>query len=232
MDLREEGPLELFAGVEFHWGDGYLELGQASGIERGVLRYFPQAAGLTPTQLPALYDLKTRKPSTDGCNLLESGADRSFLKKYPPYLSFIALALYFAHFTRGDLLMVVVFLCRFMADPNEQCHICGLYLMSCLYHTRRDRIRYTRSGWNIPQQIAQEKYKRKAPMADFEAIHRRCAIGKRLERKKPAPALKASAKAALMSRVKSEEKRGWIEVTQGRLLDLKARVEPVGASGA
>lgn len=77
-----------------------------------------------------------------------------------------------------------------------------------------------------------KKYKRKAPMADFEAIHRRCAIGKRLERKKPAPALKASAKAALMSRVKSEEKRGWIEVTQGRLLDLKARVEPVGASGA
>ena len=159
MDLREEGPLELFAGVEFHWGDGYLELGQASGIERGVLRYFPQAAGLTPTQLPALYDLKTRKPSTDGCNLLESGADRSFLKKYPPYLSFIALALYFAHFTRGDLLMVVVFLCRFMADPNEQCHICGLYLMSCLYHTRRDRIRYTRSGWNIPQQIAQANLK-------------------------------------------------------------------------
>ena len=155
MDLRDEGMLTQFAGVEFHWGDDYVELGQGSGIERGVLRYFPQAAGLTPTQVPATVDLKTRAASTAGCNLLGVGADRTFLDKYPPFLCFIALALYYAHFTRGDLLHVVVFLCRFMSDPNEQCLICGVQLMACLYHTRGDRIRYSRQNQSVPKQVEQ-----------------------------------------------------------------------------
>ena len=153
LDIKDEGPLTYFAGVEFYFSEGQLEIGQERGIERGVLRYFPQATGLPPSQIPGTVDQLRRRTSLDGCGLLKEGDDRSFLDKYPPYLNFMALVLYYTCYTRGDLMWATIFLCRFMADPNEECFISGIKLISCLYHTRKDRIRYTMTGWNIPTAI-------------------------------------------------------------------------------
>jgi hypothetical protein len=148
MDLKDEGPLKEYAGIQITWGQDDVSISQSNGIERGVLRYFPQAAGLPQTQVPATVDAKSRETSLKGCDFVKEGEDRSFLAKYPPYMSFIAVALYYVTMTRGDSLHVVVFLCRFMMDPNEACFIAAISVMACLYHTRKDCITYRRSSTN------------------------------------------------------------------------------------
>ena len=156
MDIKDEGTLTRFAGLQLKWSPGGLEISQADGIERGTLRYFPQAAGLTPTSLPATYDGKTRGNSLRNCDRL-NGGDSSFRAKYPNYMSFMALILYYATMTHGPLLYTTVFLCRFMDDPNEECYKAGVALMACLYHSRHEGIRYERSGWRVPQPIREAR---------------------------------------------------------------------------
>ena len=158
LDLKDEGVLKHFAGIDITFGDGTLELDQARGIERGILRHFPQAAGLTATQVPAKYDGKNRCNSMNTCALLAEGASRDFAAKYPPFLSCVALAMYYASMTRGDLLHTAVYLARFSIDPNEQCFTAAIELLSCLYHTRHDKLRYTVSPDNVPKQACQAGY--------------------------------------------------------------------------
>jgi len=156
MDIKEEGPLTIFAGIQFTWGKDYVELCQSNGIERGVLRHFPEVKNMQPVQLPATYDTSKRTTSLQDCALSKEGDDIGYVSKYPPYLSFVALALYYAGMSRGDLQFVTTFLSRFMASPNEACYKAGLQLLACLYYTRKECIRYTTnsSNWNLPPQIA------------------------------------------------------------------------------
>ena len=98
-------------------------------------------------------DSKTRQTSLDACGLVKEGGDRAFVQKYPPYLSFVALAMYYAAWTVPEATFVAVFLARFVLDPNEACFKAGISLMSYLYHTRTERIRYTKSGWTLPPAI-------------------------------------------------------------------------------
>jgi hypothetical protein len=112
--------------------------------------------GLKPTQVGATNDKHSRgSPQLDNCALRKPDEDSSFVQNYPPFLSFIALGLYYTGFTRGDLMFLFVFLSRFASDPNEQCFTAGLMALSCLYYTRHERIRYTRNGWYVPKPIRQ-----------------------------------------------------------------------------
>ena len=154
LDLKDEGELTQFAGVQINWIRDGVEIFQRNGIERGVLRHFPEAIGLHGSAgLPATMDSKTRQTSLDACGLVKEGGDRAFVQKYPPYLSFVALAMYYAAWTVPEATFVAVFLARFVLDPNEACFKAGISLMSYLYHTRTERIRYTKSGWDIPSAI-------------------------------------------------------------------------------
>ena len=96
LDLKDEGELTQFAGVQINWIRDGVEIFQRNGIERGVLRHFPEAIGLHGSAgLPATMDSKTRQTSLDACGLVKEGGDRAFVQKYPPYLSFVALAMYY-----------------------------------------------------------------------------------------------------------------------------------------
>ena len=155
LDIKDEGPLTVFAGLHIEWGAEHVEIHQTPGIERGIQKHFPQAVGLKPTQVGAVYDKHSRSaPQLEKCGLREPDEDSGYVQNYPPYLSFIATGLYYTGFTRGDLLFLFVFLSRFASDPNEQCFIAGLMALSCLYYTRQQRIRYTRSGWHVPKPIS------------------------------------------------------------------------------
>ena len=74
-----------------------------------------------------------------------------------------------------------------------------------------------------------KKYKKKAPVADFEAVQRRCAIGKRIMRRQPVPRRKSGKMRATVA-LKSEERKGWVEAVGGALKEVKSRVEPVNNS--
>eukprot|EP00966_Prymnesium_polylepis_P166233 3842804-Prymnesium_polylepis.1 len=74
-----------------------------------------------------------------------------------------------------------------------------------------------------------KKYRRKAPVADFEAVQRRCAIGKRIMRKQPVPR-KKSGKVRAAVAMKSDEAKGWVEAVGGALKEVKERAERVGGS--
>lgn len=149
LDIKEEGPLTVFAGLHMEWGKEHVEIHQTPGIERGIKKHFPQAVGLKPTQVGATYDKHSQgSPQLDSCALRKPDEDSSF----------IALGLYYTGFTRGDLMFLFVFLSRFASDPNEQCFTAGLMALSCLYYyeyTRHERIRYTRNGWYVPKPIRQ-----------------------------------------------------------------------------
>eukprot|EP00966_Prymnesium_polylepis_P041811 971095-Prymnesium_polylepis.1 len=59
-------------------------------------------------------------------------------------------------------------------------------------------------------------YKKKAPVADFEAVQRRCAIGKRILRKQPVPCKRSGRMQATIA-LKSGVRKGWVEAVGGAI---------------
>jgi hypothetical protein len=80
-------------------------------------------------------------------------------------------------------------------------------------------------GRLIPDSYHFKTYWRKAPIADFESVHRRCAISKRIARKRGALlSLRPSAKMEHVKDSKDEARKGWNETTGSNLKALKERV--------
>ena len=63
LDIRDEGPLSRFVGIDIIWNSDSVEISQEKGIERAILKHFPSAVGLKQLSIPATYDSKLRTRS-------------------------------------------------------------------------------------------------------------------------------------------------------------------------
>ena len=155
LDIKDEGPLRVLCGMELDFKPDSLIISQHNQIERSVLKYFPSATGLARTLVPSVYNTTDRTSSFDKCALRKE--DEKEISDGVPYLSMVALVLYFACMTCPQLAFSAAFLGRFMSDPNEACIVSATMLVACLYHNRTDRLVYTK-GASIPKPISDAGY--------------------------------------------------------------------------
>lgn len=139
LDIREEGELRTFVGLEIYRQKNSITITQEKGIERAVCKYFPEAVGLKQLSTPASYDSKSRTTSLSLCDLNSRSEDSAKLSTVecnskPSYVSMVATALYFSCMTRADCMYCTTFLCRFMSSPNRYCYQAAIELVSYLYH--------------------------------------------------------------------------------------------------
>ena len=68
----------------------------------------------------------------------------------------VATALYFSVLSRPDTIYHSTFLARFSAAPNQACKAAILDLLGYLYHTRNDKITYSRKASKVPKVIQEQ----------------------------------------------------------------------------
>jgi len=153
LNIKDEGDLKVFIGLEIDQTPDGLTICQATGIHRAISKYFPEASGLPCSKLPAVYDSKSRSSTLTDCALLEGQGVNEGEDSNPPYLSMVATALYFSVLSRPDIAYHSTFLARFSAAPNQACKRAILDLLGYLYHTRKDKITYSRRVNRIPRTI-------------------------------------------------------------------------------
>ena len=153
LNIKDEGDMKIFIGLEIDQTPDRLTICQATGIHRAISKYFPQAAGLPCSKLPAIYDSKSRTSSLTDCNLVDDTESQVIQNEGAPYLSMVATALYFSVMSRPDTIYHSTFLARFSSAPNQACRAAVLDLLGYLYHTRADKITYRKQPNKVPRTV-------------------------------------------------------------------------------
>ena len=161
LDIKDEGKLEKFAGMQVEFDGDYVRMHQEAGIAHSIEKFFPQAIGLKRTTLPATYDSNSRKSSLDGCALATEDDPREYVQKYPAYLNMVAVGLYYAYYTHPEVLFVFTLLARYSCKPNEPCFVGLLNALSYLYFARKERLTFNVRTWALPPEIISKRLSEK-----------------------------------------------------------------------